>query len=55
MMRKKARRILDRLRGLTDGWLRGGTSVRGGLQEPQRLQALLGTRGQVRAGRPSVV
>ena len=42
MMRKKVRRALDRLRGLTDGWLRGRTSVHGGLQEPQRLQALLG-------------
>ena len=42
MMRMKVRRVLDRLRGLTDGWLRGGISVRGGLQEPQRLQTLLG-------------
>jgi hypothetical protein len=41
MMRKKVRRALDRLRGLTNGWLRGETSVRGGLQQPQRLQALL--------------
>ena len=41
MMRKKVRRALDHLRGLTNGWLRGETSVRGGLQEPQRLQALL--------------
>jgi hypothetical protein len=40
-MRKKVRRALDRLRGLTNGWLRGETSVRGGLQEPQRLRALL--------------
>jgi hypothetical protein len=40
MMRKSLRRILDRLRGLNNGWLRGGASVRGGLQEPQRAQPL---------------
>jgi len=40
-MRKSLRRALDRLRGVANGWARGGTSVRGGLQEPQRTQRVL--------------
>ncbi len=39
-MRKNLRRALDRLRGLTSGWARGG-AVRGGLQEPQRAIPVL--------------
>ena len=38
-MRKSLKRVLDRLRTATNGMLRKPTSVRGGLQEPQRLQA----------------
>jgi hypothetical protein len=38
MMRKSLKRVLDRLRSLGSGGLRKGTSVRGGLQEPQRIE-----------------
>jgi hypothetical protein len=37
MMRKSLKRALDRLRAATNGRLRTRTSVRGGLQEPQRM------------------
>jgi hypothetical protein len=37
-MKKTLRRVLDRLRGATNGKFRSPSSVRGGLQEPQRLQ-----------------
>jgi hypothetical protein len=37
-MRKNLRRLLDRLRAGTSGKARPSTSVRGGLQEPQRMQ-----------------
>ena len=40
MMRKSLRRVLDRLRAATSGAFRRGTAVRGGLQEPQQLQAI---------------
>ncbi len=40
MMRKSLRRVLERLRAATSGSVRRGTAVRGGLQEPQRMQAL---------------
>ena len=41
-MRKSLRRALDRLRAATNGvFRRGGGSVRVGVQEPQRMQALL--------------
>ena len=39
-MKKSLRRVLERLRAATGGRFRIRTSVRGGLQEPQRLQAL---------------
>ena len=39
-MRKSLKRVLDRLRTATNGKFRKPTSVRGGLQEPQRLQPL---------------
>ncbi len=38
-MRKSLKRVLDRLRTATSGRLRKPTSVRGGLQQPQRMQA----------------
>ena len=38
-MRKSLKRVLDRLRTATDGMFRKPTSVRGGLQEPQQMQA----------------
>ena len=38
IMRKSLRRILERLRTATNGRFRGPTTVRGGLQEPQRMQ-----------------
>jgi hypothetical protein len=38
MMRKSLKRVLDRLRSLGNGEQRKGTSVRGGLQEPQRIE-----------------
>jgi hypothetical protein len=37
-MKKTLRRVLERLRGATSGKFRSPTSVRGGLQEPQRMQ-----------------
>jgi hypothetical protein len=40
-MKKSLRRILDRLRTATNGKFRLPTSVRGGLQEPQRMQPVL--------------
>jgi hypothetical protein len=39
-MKKSLRRLLDRLRTATNGRFRAPTSVRGGLQQPQRLQVL---------------
>jgi hypothetical protein len=44
-MRKSLPRVVDRLRTSTSGSLRKAGSVRGGLQLPQRMQALsLSTR-----------
>jgi hypothetical protein len=40
-MRKRLRRVLERLRAGTAGRLRIPTSVRGGLQEPQRMQPVV--------------
>jgi len=40
MMRKSLRRVLERLRAATNGTFHRGTAVRGGLQEPQRMQTL---------------
>lgn len=37
-MKKTLRRVLDRLRTAANGKFRSPTSVRGGLQEPQRMQ-----------------
>ncbi len=39
-MRKSLRRVLDRLRAATNGTFGKRTSVRGGLQEPQRMNLL---------------
>jgi hypothetical protein len=39
-MRKSLKRVLERLRTATSGKVRRPTSVRGGLQLPQRMQAL---------------
>jgi hypothetical protein len=39
-MRKSLKRVLDRLRTATGAKFRKSTSVRGGLQLPQRMQAL---------------
>jgi hypothetical protein len=39
-MRKSLKRVLDRLRAAAGGRVRNPTSVRGGLQVPQRMQAL---------------
>jgi hypothetical protein len=39
-MRKSLKRVLDRLRTATNGRFRKPASVRGGLREPQRIQAL---------------
>jgi hypothetical protein len=36
-MRKQLKRVLDRVRAKTNEVLRTRTSVRGGLQEPQRM------------------
>jgi hypothetical protein len=36
-MRKSLKRLLDRLRAKTNDALRNRTAVRGGLQEPQRM------------------
>jgi len=40
-MRKSLRRVLERVRAATRGRFRKGASLRGALQEPQRMQALL--------------
>jgi len=37
-MRKSLKRALDRLRTATKGIRRKATSVRGGLEQPQRMQ-----------------
>lgn len=37
-MRKSLKRVLDRLRTATEGMLRKPTSVRGGLEQAQRMQ-----------------
>jgi len=37
MIRKRIKRVLDRLRAKTSDVRRERTSVRGGLQEPQRM------------------
>jgi hypothetical protein len=39
-MKKSLRRLLDRLRTATNGRSRAPTTVRGGLQQPQRMQVL---------------
>jgi hypothetical protein len=39
-MRKSLKRVFDRLRRATNGSFRKPTSVRGGLQQPQRMQVL---------------
>jgi len=39
-VRKSLKRILDRLRTATTGRVGKATSVRGGLREPQRMQAV---------------
>ncbi len=39
-MRKSLKRVLDRLRTAASGRARKPTSVRGGLQLPQKMQAL---------------
>lgn len=41
MMRNSLKRVLDRLRNLGSGRKRPATSIRTGLQEPQRAQSLL--------------
>ena len=38
-MKKRLRRALERLRVATDGLFRRPTPIRGGLGEPQRMQA----------------
>ena len=43
-MRKSLKRVLDRLRAKTNGAFRQRTSLRGGLQQPQRMQRLAGGR-----------
>ena len=44
-MRKSLKRVLDRLRTAAGGRFGRATSVRGGVQQPQRMQALsLSTR-----------
>jgi len=40
MMRKSLKRVLDRLRAASNGMFGKRTATRGGLQEPQQLQAL---------------
>jgi len=40
MKRKSLKRVLDLLREKTGAAFREKTSVRGGLQEPQRMQAI---------------
>jgi len=39
-MRKRLKHLLDRLRAKTNDARRDRTSVRGGLQEPQRMQVV---------------
>lgn len=39
-MRKSLKRVLDRLRTVSNGRFRKPTAVRGGLQEPQRMTRL---------------
>jgi hypothetical protein len=39
-MRKSLKQVLDRLRSATSERVGKATSVRGGLQEPQRMQAV---------------
>lgn len=39
-MRKSLKRVLERLRNATSGKVGKPTSVRGGLQVPQKMQAL---------------
>ncbi|HLX31190.1 MAG TPA: hypothetical protein VKR79_00320 [Gaiellaceae bacterium] len=39
-MRKTLRRVLDQLRGATNGVFGKRTATRDGLQEPQQLQAM---------------
>jgi hypothetical protein len=43
-MRKRLKRVLDRLRTAASERVGKATSVRGGLQVPQRMQALASTR-----------
>ncbi len=38
-MRKSLRRALERLRGWFHGKARRGASIRGGIEEPQRMRA----------------
>jgi hypothetical protein len=40
MMSKRLRRVLDRLRAVSNGTFRKRTSIRGGVQEPQRMHAV---------------
>ena len=40
IMKKRLRRALERIRVATDGLFRRPTPVRGGLGEPQRMQAV---------------
>jgi hypothetical protein len=39
-MKKSLRRVLERLRTVTNGRLHGGISIRAGLQQPQRIEPL---------------
>ena len=39
-MKQSLKQLLDRLRTATNGRFRKPTSIRGGLQQPQRVQAL---------------
>jgi hypothetical protein len=40
-MRKSLRRVLERLRAASDGRFQRRTSIRGGVEQPQRMQMLL--------------
>jgi len=40
IMRKSLRQVLDRLRSATTGRWHKQTSIRGGLQQPQRFEAI---------------
>ena len=40
IMRKHLKRLIDRLRGTTNGRFRTPTSARGGLEQPQRMQTV---------------